>query len=144
MKILSTSTLFALFLGAIVLPDIGKVYAVPIVPLVNKTNNDAFIPHPFNENHHPLKSIECDACSYIANGVNQTLFHNPKVVAFVTTDIQKICSVLPASVQSECNDAAESVAPLILAQLGNFVADEGCQDLGICRSNTNHVFTIAH
>ena len=79
-------------------------------------------------------NLECAACEYLANGVNQTIIHNPKVIAFVTTDIEKVCAVLPESVQAMCTDAAQSVAPLLLDHLGDFIATEGCQDLGICHS----------
>jgi hypothetical protein len=76
--------------------------------------------------------LECAACEYLANGVNQTVLHNPKVIAFVTADIEKVCSVLPESVQAMCNDAAQSVAPMLLAHLGDFIVTEGCEDLGVC------------
>jgi hypothetical protein len=76
--------------------------------------------------------LECAACEYLANGVNQTVLHNPKVIAFVTADIEKVCSVLRESVQAMCNDAAQSVAPMLLAHLGDFIVTEGCQDLGVC------------
>lgn len=76
--------------------------------------------------------LECAACEYLANGVNQTVLHNPKVIAFVTADIEKVCSVLPESVQAMCNNAAQSVAPMLLDHLGDFIVTEGCQDLGVC------------
>ena len=44
-------------------------------------------------------NLECDACLLLANGLNQTVLHNPKVISIVTTDLEKICEVLPASVQ---------------------------------------------
>ena len=84
-----------------------------------------------NPQRNPL---ECAACEYLANGVNQTILHNPKVIAFVTSDIEKVCSVLPDSVQAMCNDAAQSVAPLLLNHLGDFIVTEGCLDLGVCHS----------
>jgi hypothetical protein len=71
-------------------------------------------------------------CSYVASKLNTTLFHNPKVIDFVTSDIEKICKVLPESVQIECNNAAINIAPVILQQIGIFIADEGCQELDIC------------
>jgi hypothetical protein len=79
--------------------------------------------------------LECAACEYLANGVNKTILHNPKVIAFVTADIEKVCSVLPESVQAMCNDAAQSVAPMLLAHLGDFIVTEGCEDLGACHSS---------
>ena len=79
--------------------------------------------------------LECAACEYLANGLNQTVLHNPKVIAFITTDIEKVCSVLPESVQAMCNNAAQSVAPMLLDHLGDFIVTEGCQDLGVCHSS---------
>ena len=83
-------------------------------------------------NPHISTPLQCAACEYLANGVNQTVLHNPKVIAFVTADIEKVCSVLPESVQAMCNDAAQSVAPMLLDHLGDFIVTEGCDDLGVC------------
>lgn len=82
--------------------------------------------------HNQSTPLQCAACEYLANGVNQTVLHNPKVIAFVTADIEKVCSVLPESVQAMCNDAAQSVAPMLLDHLGDFIVTEGCDDLGVC------------
>jgi len=71
---------------------------------------------------------------FLANGVNQTIIHNPKVVSFVTTDIEEICKVLPSSVQQTCLSAAEQAVPNMLNHLGDFIATEGCSDLGICHT----------
>ena len=87
---------------------------------------------PRNPQDTAVGGLECAACEYLANGINQTLLHNPKVIAFVTADIERVCSVLPESVQAMCNDAAQSVAPLLLNHLGDFIVTEGCQDLGVC------------
>lgn len=84
-----------------------------------------------NPQRNPL---ECDACMFLANGVNQTIIHNPKVVSFVTTDIEEICKVLPVSVQQLCLNAAEQSVPNVLNNLGDFIAREGCSDLGICHT----------
>ena len=84
-----------------------------------------------NPQRNPL---ECDACMFLANGVNQTIIHNPKVVSFVTTDIEEICKVLPSSVQQTCLSAAEQAVPNMLNHLGDFIATEGCSDLGICHT----------
>ena len=85
--------------------------------------------------HTPL---ECDACEFLANGLNQTVLHNPKVLAIVTTEVEQICQVLPSSVQQLCLNAAEQTAPILLNHLGDFIATEGCNDLGICHT-TVHV-----
>jgi len=86
--------------------------------------------------------LECDACMYLANGLNQTIIHNPKVLAIVTDDLEKICSVLPQSVQALCTGAVEQTAPILLNHLGDFIATEGCSDLGVC--HTTHTLPIQH
>jgi hypothetical protein len=79
--------------------------------------------------------LECDACMLLAKGLNQTVLHNPKVLSIVTDDLEKICQVLPESVQQLCLGAAEQTAPLLLNHLGDVIATEGCSDLGICHSH---------
>lgn len=78
--------------------------------------------------------LECDACEYLANGLNQTVLHNPKVLSIVTTEIEQICQILPSSVQQLCLNAAEQTAPVLLNHLGDFIATEGCIDLGVCHT----------
>ena len=92
-----------------------------------------------NPQRNPQRNpLECDACLLLANGLNQTVLHNPKVISIVTTDLEKICQVLPESVQQLCLGAAEQTAPLLLNHLGDLIATEGCSDLGICHSSMNY------
>ena len=123
-------------LGLIVLPE--TIINLPLFPfgradamLVPVEHNHIYTTDAATH-HNQSTPLECAACEYLANGVNQTVLHNPKVIAFVTADIEKVCSVLPDSVQAMCNDAAQSVAPLLLNHLGDFIVTEGCQDLGVC------------
>ena len=137
-------------IGLIVLPEtiiniplfpFGRAEAAT-VPLINEITDTATTEHNQSTTTQHYQStttqnnistpLECAACEYLANGVNQTVLHNPKVIAFVTADIEKVCSVLPDSVQAMCNDAAQSVAPMLLDHLGDFIVTEGCDDLGVC------------
>ena len=76
--------------------------------------------------------IDCKMCTYVATRLNTTLFHNPTVLSIVTTDIEKICDFLPSGIRNDCINAAVNVAPIVLQQIGVFIADEGCIELGIC------------
>jgi hypothetical protein len=137
-------------LGLLVLPEsslcapissIGKANAQPVHTYSNlynhtntntNTNNDIL---PVVGGLNPQRNtLECDACLLLANGLNQTVLHNPKVVTVVTADLEKICQALPESVQQLCVGAAEQTAPLLLNHLGDLIATEGCSDLGICHS----------
>jgi hypothetical protein len=133
---------FILLLGLLFLCDsslIGRTDASPpfIADETNHHNNIA-VAHPHPEEHREVFTIEkhppivCDACKYLANGMNETVLHNPKVIEFVTEDLHQICSILPQSVQPLCSGAINQTAPLLLNHLGNFIATEGCSDLGVC------------
>ena len=124
-----------LLLGLMILPE--SIIQVPIFPMGKA---DA---HPIIADdvasvavEHNLTSaergLECDACMYLTKGINETILHNPKVLAIVTGDLDKVCAVLPESVQALCTSAAEQTAPLLLNHLGDFIATDGCADLGVC------------
>ena len=150
-------------LGLLVLPEssiyspifpFGKANAHPIHTSSNNNIIEApilrAIPNPMESSEAPVAGgrnpqrnpqrnpLECDACLLLANGLNQTVLHNPKVISIVTTDLEKICQVLPESVQQLCLGAAEQTAPLLLNHLGDLIATEGCSDLGICHSSVNY------
>ena len=132
-----------LLLGMLILPEsmifsFGKVDAHPI----HMDHNQDTAAATATATATNQGKLECDACMYLANGLNQTIIHNPKVLAIVTDDLEKICSVLPQSVQALCTSAVEQTAPLILNHLGDFIATEGCSDLGVC--HTTHTLPIQH
>jgi len=125
-----------LLLGLMILPE--SIVHVPIFPFgkadahpIHVSNNDTTIKGDLKT---AQGGLECDACMYLANGLNQTILHNPKVLAIVTEDLEKVCAVLPADVQALCTNAAEQTAPLLLNHLGDFIATEGCSDLGVCHT----------
>jgi hypothetical protein len=117
----------------------GFADAHPIhAPILNKTEGNHLIGDLTSNAKTVVRGknpLECDACMFLANGLNQTIIHNPKVISFVTTDIEEICQVLPSSVQQLCISAAEQAVPTLLNHLGDFIATEGCSDLGICHNN---------
>jgi hypothetical protein len=83
-------------------------------------------------------TLECDACMFLANGMNQTVLHNPKVTALVTDNLEKMCALLPPSVQPLCTAAANQTAPVLLNHLGDFIVTEGCADVGVCHGSRSH------
>ena len=115
-----------ILLGLIVLPESIVANAYPLY----HTENGSVVAVVGGQN-----PLECDACMFLAKGLNQTVLHNPKVISIVTDDLEKICHVLPESVQQLCLGAAEQTAPLLLNHLGDVIATEGCTDLGICHSH---------
>lgn len=129
-----------LLLAFIILPE--SIIHVPIFPFGKADAHPVQLTHIPENATTPLKHVkleekglECDACMYLANGLNETILHNPKVLAIVTEDLEKVCSVLPDSVQALCTNAAEQTAPLLLNHLGDFIATEGCSDLGVCHTS---------
>lgn len=128
-----------LLLGLIVLPE--SIVHVPMFPFGIADAHPIHEPATATATNHTQEresSLECDACMFLAHGLNQTILHNPKVLSVVADDLEKICAVLPASVQSLCTEAAEQTAPLLLNHLGDIIATEGCEDLGVCHTLALH------
>ena len=138
-----------ILLGMLILPEyipISKTYAFPLLDNIANTTQEPHLLEPHLQEPHLLEPhqlnvvtavggrtpLVCDACLFLANGLNQTVLHNPKVIAFVTEDLEQICAVLPQSVQALCSAAANQTAPIILGHLGDFIATNGCADLGVC------------
>jgi hypothetical protein len=120
-----------ILLGMLILPE-SPITKSDAHPLIDKTIAETHL-HKLNEVSVIMEShLECDACMFLANGLNETVLHNPKVIAFVTNNIDQICTVLPQSVQALCLTAANQTAPILLNHLGDFIATEGCTDLGVC------------
>ena len=124
--------LLSLCLGVIILPEnTSYTDTLPALPLSTENSSN----HNNGDDHHrvmPGGAIDCKICDYVTSHLNTTLFHNPKVLSFITADIERICTALPASLQPACNDEAVNIAPFVLEQVGAFIASEGCHDLGIC------------
>jgi len=124
-----------LLLGLLFAFDAADAHPILALSPKNETATTATAaanpPKSVVEEKNPL---ECDACMFLANGLNQTIIHNPKVVSFVSADIEQICQIMPASVQQLCLSAVEQVVPNLLNHLGDFIATEGCSDLGICHT----------
>ena len=117
-----------LLLGILVFPD---AHASPIhVPASAATAASAA--------SATASALECDACMFLANGMNQTVLHNPKVTALVTDNLEKMCALLPPSVQPLCATAVDQAAPALLNHLGDLIATEGCTDLGVCHGSHSH------
>ncbi len=108
--------------------------ALPALPFHSTENSSNHHTNGNVDDHRvaPRGVIDCKICDYVTYHLNTTLFNNPKVLSFVTEDIQKICTVLPASLQNDCNAEAVNIVPFVLEQIGSFIASEGCHDLGVC------------
>lgn len=122
-----------LLLGILVFPDAhASPIHVPAAITATTTAPTAITAPATAPATASASALECDACMFLANGMNQTVLHNPKVTALVTDNLEKMCALLPPSVQALCTTAAEQTTPVLLNHLGDFIATEGCMDLGVC------------
>ena len=97
----------------------------PVVSTVHKSV-PIVLPSPNN--------LECDACEYLAQGLNRTVFHNNHLIDLVQGEMDHICDILPTSVHDICLQAVNNTVPELVAKIGDYVAEEGCQELGICKN----------
>jgi hypothetical protein len=84
------------------------------------------------KNQHNLQGIECDSCQFVTHKIDDYVFHNEKVMGFVQNEFDNICNLLPDDAKSICYASINTTLPSILASIGDFIATNGCQEIGIC------------
>jgi hypothetical protein len=81
-----------------------------------------------------FQGIECDSCQFVTHKIDDYVFHNEKVLGFVGNEFDNICNLLPDDAKNICYAAVNQSLPSILGSIGDFIADKGCQEIGICVS----------
>jgi len=81
-----------------------------------------------------LQGIECDSCQFITHKIDDYVFHNDKVMGFVQNEFDNICNLLPDDAKNICYATVNQTLPSILGSIGDFIATNGCQEIGICPS----------
>jgi hypothetical protein len=81
-----------------------------------------------------FQGIECDSCQFVTHKIDDYVFHNEKVLGFVGNEFDNICNLLPDDAKNICFSAVNQSLPSILGSIGDFIATNGCQEIGICSS----------
>ena len=79
-----------------------------------------------------LQGIECDSCQFVTHKIDDYVFHNEKVMGFIGNEFDNICNLLPDDAKNICFSTVNQTLPSILASIGDFIATNGCQEIGIC------------
>jgi len=79
-----------------------------------------------------FQGIECDSCQFVTHKIDDYIFHNEKVMGFVQNEFDNICNLLPDDAKNICFSTVNQTLPSILASIGDFIATNGCQEIGIC------------
>lgn len=96
----------------------------------------SYIPENYTKpiNHTNLQGIECDSCQFVTHKIDDYIFHNEKVMGFVQNEFDNICNLLPDDAKNICYATVNQTLPSILGSIGDFIASNGCQEIGICPS----------
>lgn len=81
-----------------------------------------------------LQGIECESCQFVTHKIDDYVFHNEKVMGFAKDEFDNICNLLPDDAKNICFSTVNQTLPSILASIGDFIATNGCQEIGICPS----------
>ena len=81
-----------------------------------------------------LQGIECDSCQCVTHKIDEYVFHNEKVMGFLQDEFDNICNLLPDDAKNICFSAVNQSLPSILGNIGDFIANKGCQEIGICQT----------
>ena len=79
-----------------------------------------------------LQGIECDSCQFVTHKIDDYVFHNEKVMGFLQNEFDNICNLLPDDAKNICYATVNQTLPSIVGKIGDFIADKGCQEIGIC------------
>jgi hypothetical protein len=79
-----------------------------------------------------FQGIECDSCQFVTHKIDDYIFHNEKVMGFLGNEFDNICNLLPDDAKNICFSTVNQTLPSILASIGDFIATNGCQEIGIC------------
>jgi len=79
-----------------------------------------------------LQGIECESCQFVTHKIDDYIFHNEKVMGFLGNEFDNICNLLPDDAKNICFSTVNQTLPSILASIGDFIATNGCQEIGIC------------
>jgi hypothetical protein len=79
-----------------------------------------------------LQGIECDSCQFVTHKIDDYVFHNEKVMGFVKNEFDNICNLLPDDAKNICYATVNQSLPSILGSIGDFIATNSCQEIGIC------------
>ena len=80
------------------------------------------------------QGIECDSCQFVTHKIDDYVFHNEKVMGFAKDEFDNICNLLPDDAKNICFSAVNQSLPSILGNIGDFIANKGCQEIGICQT----------
>jgi hypothetical protein len=87
-----------------------------------------------NTNATNLEEIECESCEFLTHKIDTYIFHNEKVMGFVKNEFDNICSLLPDDAKNICYATVNQTLPSILDSIGDFIATNGCEEIGICHT----------
>lgn len=111
------------------LSDFNKTHEIHI----GNVEHVAQVSHNYVNNTN-LQGIECDSCQFVTHKIDDYVFHNEKVMEFVGNEFDNICNLLPDDAKNICYSTVNQSLPSILASIGDFIASNGCQEIGICPS----------
>ncbi|XP_057312445.1 prosaposin-like isoform X4 [Hydractinia symbiolongicarpus] len=88
----------------------------------------------------PGNPITCEVCT-VAMGYLENLLKGNQTEAAVKAALDKVCSLLPSEVQSECttlvNEYADEIVRIIVAELGD--PKTVCTEIGLCSSKKRKI-----
>ncbi|XP_033111182.1 uncharacterized protein LOC117112217 [Anneissia japonica] len=76
-------------------------------------------------------STECTLCEFVMTEIKSLISDNSTDQEILNA-LEKVCSLLPATIQDDCNDFVDKYAPDILSLLKYLQPDQVCTALGLC------------
>ena len=87
----------------------------------------------------PVGSVECSICKFVVTYVD-TVIQSNKSEAAIESALEKVCTIIPHSMNSSCYNFVETYGPVLVQLLEVYVTpDQVCAALKLCKNGTEAV-----
>ena len=92
-----------------------------------------------NSKQEPLRSVECSLCKYVV-GYIDTVIQSNKSEAAIEAALEKVCTILPASIKPKCDEFVVTYGPVLVQLIQRYGTPElVCNALKVCHNGTQSI-----
>ena len=83
-----------------------------------------------------MKLVECPLCKFVVNYVDN-IIQNNKSEAAIEAALEKVCTILPKSIEPACKTFVDTYGPILVQLLAKYgTAEQVCDALKLCNNGT--------
>jgi len=86
-----------------------------------------------------INSAECSLCKYVVGYIDNVIQNN-KSEAAIDAALEKVCTILPASLKDKCVQFVDTYGPVLSQLIAKYATPEQvCNALKLCHNGTQEI-----